>query len=155
MSEQDTIKAAAEAEERQAADLMKRVQEQQNGPEAAAEIAEVADEDEPLISILSKGQDYLHQKMREKMARDQAREENYSPPPRTERQMSVLEEEQAAGRRAAARHQAELDARPPRPHDPTEGTSMPVHRPGSAVPGPYDGANGGFVAGKGAFSPDA
>lgn len=149
---QQDIKALAAEEERRTAELIAQARAMQ---EPGGEVpASAPVEEEPLISILSKGQDYLHEKMREKMARDAAVEASRAPPERTERQQALLTEEQEAGRRAAARHQAELDARPPRPRDPADGTTTPVHRPGSAVPGPYDGAPGSFVAGKGAYSPD-
>lgn len=55
----------------------------------------------------------------------------YVPPPRTERQMSQLEEELEAGRRRVAFNEAQQAARPPRPKAEVaaEGSTVPVMRP--------------------------
>lgn len=146
---EESIKAAAEAEERHAAEMMKRANEQQEEPVA------VHPQDESLVSIMAQGRDHLLQRMREHAAEAEAKKQGYKPPPMTERQLSALEEEQAAGRRAIERHAALQASRPVPPRDPSEGTSTPVHRPGNAVPSPFDGTNGGFVAGSGQYAHDA
>lgn len=70
----------------------------------------------------------------------------YTPPARTGRQMSQLEEEMEAGRKALARHAAGQHARrevaQPIPPSPADGKMTPVYRPGDAVPGMNSGQLG-------------
>lgn len=69
----------------------------------------------------------------------------YVPPPRTARQMSALEEELEAGRRAQAKAEAQQASRPVNPAEPVkEGFTTPVYRPGDAVPDPVTGKLGVF-----------
>lgn len=93
-------------------------------------------EEEKFVTIAeaaSRGRDGL----REALAKRQkqiADEPKYTPPPRTERQMSALEAEMDAGRRANARHAAQQAARPAPPADKTEGSVTPVKVDGTHVP---------------------
>lgn len=150
--DKQAIKSAAEAEERRSAELI--AQSRETRPETEGPIETTELEDESLVQVMSQGREHLLQKMREHAKQSAAKKEAYSPPPMTDRMRLRIEEEQAAGRRAAARHQAELSYRTPPPPDPTEGSTTPVHRPGSAVPDPTVPAPSGFVAGSGQYSPE-
>jgi hypothetical protein len=111
-------------------------------------------EEESLVSIMAHGREHLMQRMREHNAQAEAKKNAYKPPPMTDRQRSALEEEQAAGRRARERHEAELAARPAPAKEPWDGTNTPVHRPGDVVPDPTVPSATGFVAGRGQFDKD-
>lgn len=97
----------------------------------------------PLVSLAARGRETLLEAMRQHQVK-KAHEPEYIPPARTVSQMSRLEEELEAGRRAQVRHEGQvqeqraLAARNAAP-DPREGTSQPVHRPGVMVPNPKGG----------------
>lgn len=142
--EQKAIQDAATAEEAHAARVIKQSQAAQTEPQA-----------ESLVHVMAKGRDHLLQRMRDHAAQAAAKKEEYTPPPITDRQRQNLLEEQEAGKRATARHQAELTNRPPPPvREKWDGTNTPVHRPGSLVPDPALPA-GSFAAGTKQYSADA
>lgn len=128
-----TAKQMAEAEEANAA----RVVAQKHAEEQRA--AKASEEPVTIIGLAAQGRDVLLDALRKHAAETTKIE--YVPPPRTERQMSALEEELEAGRRAQARAQAQLDARPVDRADPNkEGFITPVYRPGDMVPDPMTGS---------------
>lgn len=158
-NEQTTNQGSAEAEisAREAADLderlsAERIAQARNESEAAGAAAEAT---EPtLIGAAAKGRDHLLNRLREHSAKE-AEKAAYSPPPMTDRMRERLEEEQAAGRRATERHQAQLDYKPVPKPDPREGQpGRPVHRPNDVVPDPTVLAPSGFAAGTKRFSPN-
>lgn len=110
------------------------------------------EEEEPMVSVMAKGLDYLHQKMREHANRPKP---VYVPPPMTDGMRARIEEEQAAGRRAVEKHAAQQASRPVPVRDPSEGFTTPVYRPGDVVPDPTVPASSGFAAGTKKFSADA
>ena len=107
----------------------------------------------PIADIAARGYDALHEAFRRHNENNKPKE--YVPPPRTERQMSALQEELEAGRRAQARAEAQkLAAAPVPPPSPNEGFTTPVYRPGDVVPDPtIPAANS--VAGTRQYGPDA
>jgi hypothetical protein len=147
--EKKAIQDAAAAEERRAAELIAQSRAQQEEPAKATP-------DESLVEVMAQGREHLMQRMRQHAAETAAKKEAYKPPPITERQRSLIEEEQAAGRKALERHETELASRPPPPaKEKWDGTNTLVHRPGSLVPDPTVASPSGFVAGRGQFSTDA
>lgn len=140
---------AAALEERLSAE---RIAQANSESEAAGKQAESI---EPtLIGAAAKGRENLLNKLREHSAA-QAAKEAYTPPPMTDNMRSRIEEEQAAGRRAVARHQAQLDNRPVPKPDPREGgPGRPVHRPNDVVPDPTQVNTTGFAAGTKRYSPN-
>lgn len=142
-----TAKQMAE-EEAINAERARKLIELRNNEKAQADAPEVT-----LIEVASRGYDALH----EAFARhnETSKPKEYVPPPRTPRQMSVLQEELEAGRQAQARAQAQLDARPPPERDPNEGFTNPVYRPGTVVPDPTLPGTAGAIAGTRDFGPDA
>lgn len=121
-------------------------------------LAEQADAPPPpepvhIAEVAARGYDALQ----EAFAKHNAiKPKEYVPPPRTERQMTALEEELAAGARAVARAKAQQEASRPAPVDMNkEGFTTPVYRPGDVVPDPTVSAVGGTVAGTRQYGPDA
>jgi hypothetical protein len=115
----------------------------------AAQAAEPPPPPAPSITdVVSKGYDALHEQFRLHAERNKPKE--YVPPPRTARQMSQLEEELEAGRRAVERaqrqQQAAQEARAAAAlaEQAKEGFTTPVYRPGDAVPNPVTGKLGTF-----------
>lgn len=145
--EGQAIKAAAAAEERHAAELIRRANNDQEPIPVRT--------DESLVSIMAKGRGHLLQRMREHAAANEAMKHAYTPPPLTDRQRSLIEAEQAAGRRARARHEEQLANKPSAKPEKWDGTNTPVHRPSTLVPDPTRPAPSGFAAGTGQYSPDA
>lgn len=133
-----TAKQMAAAEEINALRAKQLSDAQQEGPDHAAV---------PIADLAARGYDALHQ-AREAHRAKAARAAPYVPPPRTDRQMSVLEEELQAGARAVERNRAQQAASRPAPADPRkEGFTTPVYRPGDVVPDP-------IAKGMKGFSPD-
>lgn len=131
-----TAKAIAAAEEQNAARLV--AQKQAEEARAAAQ----AEEPVSIIGLAAQGREVLLDHLRQHAQR--AKKPEYVPPPRTDRQMSQLEEELEAGRRAQAKAQAQLDARPVVKADPVkDGFTTPVYRPGNLVPDPTIAATSG------------
>ena len=139
-----TAKEMAAAEEQNAARRKALIERQQRMAEAG-----VVD-DVPLVSVAAQGMDALHPAIQ---ARSNIPVEPYIPPPRTERQMTQLEAELAAGRRAQQRAQAQQDianearARAAAEEAAKNGFTTPVYRPNDVVPDPTIPATGGVVAG--------
>lgn len=104
--------------------------------------AEADPEQVSIIGLAAQGRDVLLEQLRQHAERNKPKE--YVPPPRTERQMSALEEELAAGARAVQRNAAQQAARLPPPQDPKEGFTTPVYRPNDMVPDPMTGKLGGI-----------
>jgi hypothetical protein len=126
-----TAKQMAAAEEINAARLVANAK-------AEALKAALADVEEPsIVNLAAQGQDALHEALR--AHRDRPKPE-YAPPPRTERQMSALQEELEAGRRAQQKAEAQQANRPVEKSDLNkEGFTTPVYRPGDMVPDPMLG----------------
>lgn len=127
-----TAKEMAKAEEENAARVAGIIRRQQE--QLAVEAAEAARP--TLIEVAAQGMDALHAAIN--AARD-APVPEYVPPPRTARQMTQLEAELAAGRRASERAKAQLAARPVPVKDVSEGFTTPVYRPDDMVPHPLGG----------------
>lgn len=125
--------------------------------ERNAELAKPKPEEQTIVGLAAQGMDVLHDAIRAHS--NQPTHPAYIPPPRTGRQMTALQEELEAGRRAQQRAQAQLEAsraaRAAAPKDPKEGFTTPVYRPGEVVPDPKVPAVGGFAAGTKVFGPDA
>src|ERR1700679_1525132 len=107
-----TAKQAAELEERQGAENRARTEEVQKA-------AETGEEPLKLINVASKGRDALaaafaehNRKAKEKPA--------YQPPPMTERQLALRQEEMEAGRKAQQKAQASIEAGRMRKADPVK-----------------------------------
>lgn len=130
--------AAEEANLARAKAIIDRQQEQ-----AAAQAGE--DTRPTLIGLAAQGMDALHDAIR---AASEVNPEPYIPPPRTERQMTQLEQELEAGRRAGLRaaEQAEIGrvarARQTAEDKAKEGFTTPVYRPDDMVPDPMTGKMG-------------
>lgn len=130
--------AAEEANLARAKAIIDRQQEQ-----AAAQAVE--DTRPTLIGLAAQGMDALHDAIR---AASEVKPEPYIPPPRTERQMTQLEQELEAGRRAGLRaaEQAEIGrvarARQAAEDKAKEGFTTPVYRPDDMVPDPMTGKMG-------------
>lgn len=128
-----TAKQMALAEEQNAL-RTKLLAEQADAPPPA--------EPPPLIGLAAQGMDALHDALR---AHSQQPTQEYIPPPRTARQMTVLEEELEAGRRAGerAREQQlaanEARAKAAAEERAKEGFTVPVYRPNDVVPNPTGG----------------
>lgn len=126
-----TAKQMAEAEEINMVRTRALI-EQQN--------AEPAKGPMPIIELAAGGYEELHAAMKR---HGENKPKEYIPPPRTERQMSQLEEELEAGRRAQQKAQAQYDSRPILQADPhKEGFTTPVYRPDGMVPDPMTGKMG-------------
>lgn len=144
-----TAKQMAAAEEENSRRALE-ISKQQNQPPPP--------ESPPLVELLDKGIDAIDEAMRAHNMRAQL--PNYVPPPRTDRQMTQLEEELEAGRQAgmrAAEQQRvnqEARARAAAEERAKQGFTTPVHRPGDAVPDPTKPAPSGYVAGSGTFGPN-
>jgi hypothetical protein len=129
-----TAKQLAAAEEENAVRARKLI-ELQNEQGASQEPVSV-------IGLAAQGREALLEGLRQHAARSKPKE--YVPPPRTERQMSALEEELEAGRRAQQKAEAQQASRPVPPADPKEGFTTPAYRPGDRVPDPVTGKLGAF-----------
>lgn len=127
-----TAKQMAAAEE---ANALRIIQQKRAEEERAAKADE---EPVSLIGLAAQGRDVLLNALRKHA--EEAKPVEYVPPPRTARQMTQLEEELEAGRRAQARAEAQQASRPPPAPEPgKEGFSTPVYRPGDVVPNPTGG----------------
>jgi hypothetical protein len=129
-----TSKQLAAAEEENAVRARKLI-ELQNAQGTEAEPVSV-------IGLAAQGREALLEGLRQHAERSKPKE--YVPPPRTERQMSALEEELEAGRKAQQKAEAQQASRPVPARDPAEGSSVPVYRPGDMVPDPVSGKLGAF-----------
>lgn len=133
-----TAKELAAAEEENLARAKAIIDRQQAQLQREVESAERP----TLIEVAAQGMDALHAAV---LANSQAKVPDYVPPPRTERQMSQLEAELAAGRKAQQRHEAaakinaEARAREEAKDRLKEGYTTPVHRPADMVPHPLGG----------------
>jgi hypothetical protein len=122
-----TAKEMAAAEEANLARQKKLIEQQQEDAQPKPFV--------PVADVAARGYDALHEAFRLHNERNQPKE--YVPPPRTERQMSALQEELEAGRRAQQRAEAQqLASRPPKEDLRKEGFTTPVHRPDNMVPDP-------------------
>jgi hypothetical protein len=138
-----TAKQMALAEEENAARLVKQAQ-MQNG-----EVVESV----PVSAVAAQGYDALQEQFR-RHAEHAAKKKEYTPPPRTEKQMTALQEELEAGARAVARAQAQQQARVMEaPDHNKEGFTTPVYRPNDVVPDPL--LTGSGRAGVKGFDPEA
>lgn len=133
-----TAKEMAAAEEENVARAYKIIQRQQ---EMLAR--QIEDDSRPtMIEAAAGGIDALHEAMRKA---SEVKPIEYVPPPRTERQMTALEQELEAGRKAVERNKAqqaiaqEARARAQAEERVKEGFMTPVHRPADAVPNPRGG----------------
>lgn len=133
-----TAKEMAAAEEQNLARVKAIIERQQAEAEARAV------EPISIIGLAAQGMDALHDAIRQH--NEQSAVKEYIPPPRTERQMSQLEAELEAGRRAQQKAEAQQAARPVPPRDPNEGFTNPVHRPNDMVPDPMTGKLGPISA---------
>lgn len=125
--------AAEEANTVRAKALSERANEEPEKPAVA--ISEVA----------ARGYDALNEQFRLHNERTKAAHREYVPPPRTERQMSALEEELEAGRKVQQRAEAQKAAsQPVKPDGGKEGFTTPVYRPNDVVPDPIKGGMKGF-----------
>lgn len=106
-----------------------------------------------IMEVASRGYDALQ----EAFAKHNAKKpKEYVPPPRTERQMSALQEELEAGRRRVAQNEEQLASRTqPKPEPAKEGFTTPVYRPGDMVPDPTINSPSGFAGGTRQFGADA
>jgi len=129
-----TAKEMAAAEEVNAARVKAIIDRQQ------AEAERGARQEVSIIGLAAQGREVLLEQLRQHAERTKKPE--YVPPPRTERQMSVLEAELEAGRRAQQKAAAQLASRPVPTKDPNEGFINPVHRPNDVVPDPMTGKMG-------------
>lgn len=108
----------------------------------------------PLADVAARGYEALHEAFR-KHNEMMANKKEYVPPPRTDRQMSLLEEELEAGRKAGerARQQQEASAaaraREAAAQQLKEGFTTPVYRPDDVVPNPL--LTGTGKAGQGTY----
>ena len=115
---------------------------------------EPAPEPPTLIEVAAQGMDALHEALRQNANRPVP---EYVPPPRTERQMTALEEELEAGRRRVAQNEehnrvaAEWRAKAAKEERAKEGFTTPVHRPADVVPDPMISSSSGSVAGSRLF----
>lgn len=129
-----TAKEMAAAEEQNAARLQAQARIEQEKAEAA---------DAPptsIIGLAAQGHAELHDAMRRHQSQ---KKPEYVPPPRTERQMSALQEELEAGRRTQQRAQEQLASRPVDRVEPLkEGFTTPAYRPNDMVPDPMTGKLG-------------
>lgn len=126
-----TAKEMAAAEEQNAA----RLQLQAKAEQERAEL----DHAQPvsIIGLAAMGHAELHDAMR---AHQNQKKPEYTPPPRTERQMAALQEELEAGRRTQQKAEAQQASRPvERPEPLKEGFTTPVYRPDNMVPDPMLG----------------
>lgn len=125
-----TAKEMAAAEEVNAARNKARIEREQV-------LAEGKPEGPTLIEVAAQGMDALHQAIQ---LRSQEKAPEYVPPPRTERQMTALQEELEAGRRTQQRAEAQQASRPVEKTDVgKEGFTTPVYRPDNMVPDPMLG----------------
>ena len=140
-----TAKELAAAEEANQARALRIAAQQQEAPAPApVNIREVA----------ARGYDALQEQFRRHNENSKPKE--YTPPPRTDRQMSALQEELEAGARRVAATVAQQAAALPNTTDlRKEGFTTPVYRPNDVVPDPIiDKPSGGAVGGTRGFSPD-
>jgi uncharacterized membrane-anchored protein len=130
-----TAKELAAAEEQNAARLRKQIEAQQAEPPHPAV---------PTADLAARGYDALHDAFK-RHNENTARKKEYVPPPRTDRQMSLLQEELEAGARAVARNKAQQAAtKPVKPDANKEGFTTPVFRDGTIVPDPIMKGYKGF-----------
>ncbi len=140
-----TAKEMAAAEEANLARAKAIIDRQQELAAAQA----IEDSRPTLIEVAAQGMDALHAAI--KAASDAQRPE-YIPPPRTERQMTQLEEELEAGRRAGQRAAAQAEAgriaraKQAAEDAAKEGFTTPVYRPDDMVPDPMTGKMGPISA---------
>lgn len=138
-----TAKQMAEAEEANV--LRQKLLIEQRQREAEGKPPE-----QTIIGLAAQGMDVLHDAIRAHS--NQPSHPEYIPPPRTERQMTALEEELEAGRRTQQRAEreaqiaAEYRAKHAAEERAKEGFTTPVHRPADVVPNPM-GGNGTFTQG--------
>jgi hypothetical protein len=126
-----TAKEMAAVEEINAVRNKARIEREQALAEGAAK------EQPTLIEVAAQGMDALHAAIQ---ARSQEVPPPYTPPPRTERQMSQLKEELEAGRKTQQRAEAQQASRPVEKADVgKEGFTTPVYRPDNMVPDPMLG----------------
>lgn len=137
-----TAKEMAAAEEANAARAAEIIKRQQDQLSAQAE----TDARPTLIEAAAGGMDALHAAIQANSNRPVA---DYVPPPRTERQMTQLQAELEAGRkaqqRAEAQNQLAQEARARQSAEETaakEGFTTPVYRPDNMVPDPMTGKPG-------------
>lgn len=129
-----TAKQLAAAEEENAVRARKLIELQNQQGEAPEPVS--------VIGLAAQGREALLEGLRQHAARSKPKE--YVTPPRTERQMSQLEEELEAGRKAQQKAEAQQASRPVPARDPSEGSSVPAYRPGDRVPDPVTGKLGAF-----------
>lgn len=109
----------------------------------------------PIADLAARGYDALHEAFK-KHNENAAKKKEYIPPPRTERQMSALQEELEAGRKTQQKAEAQQRASQPEKVDANkEGFTTPVYRPGDMVPDPTIPAKGNYVAGGRTYGADA
>lgn len=138
-----TAKEMAAAEEQNGARLkaQSRLQEEQAERDNQPEVN--------IIGLAAKGREYLLEEMRKHQERNKPKE--YIPPPRTERQMSALQEELEAGRKSQQKAEAQQASRPIEKADVSkEGFTTPVYRPNDMVPDPMLGPG---KSGNGVYAP--
>lgn len=132
-----TAKEMAAIEELNSARIKAQIEREQAIAEGAAR------ETPTLIEVAAQGMDALHEALRQ---RSQEAPPPYVPPPRTERQMSQLQEELEAGRRAQQRAEAQQASRPVEKADLNkEGFTTPAYRPNNMVPDPVTGKLGAIT----------
>lgn len=132
-----TAKEMAAVEEINSARIKAQIEREQAVAENSAR------ESPTLIEVAAQGMDALHAAI---LARSQEVPPPYVPPPRTERQMSQLQEELEAGRRAQQRAEAQQASRPVEKTDMgKEGFTTPVYRPDNMVPDPMTGKMGAIT----------
>lgn len=132
-----TAKQMAAAEEANAARIQAQIRREQN-------MAEAKDVEEPnIVNLAAQGMDALHAALRSRAAE---KPPEYTPPPRTPRQMTQLQEELEAGRRSQQRAQEQQANRPVEKSDAgKEGFTTPVYRPNNMVPDPMTGKIGAIT----------
>jgi hypothetical protein len=127
-----TAKQMAAAEEQNQM-RMRALADQQNAPPPPEPVN--------VIEVAAMGYDALHEAFRKHALDNPVKE--YIPPPRTPRQMTALQEELEAGRRAQQRAEAQQAAAKPAPVDLNkEGFTTPAYRPNDMVPDPVTGKLG-------------
>jgi hypothetical protein len=142
-----TAKEMAAVEEINAARIKKQVELEQ--AEAERQNAEPVS----IIGLAAQGREVLLEQLRQHAERSKPKE--YVPPPRTERQMTQLQEELEAGRRTQQRAEAQQASRPVPKKDVSEGFTTPAYRPGDLVPDPTIPAIHGVAGGTRKYGPDA
>jgi len=142
-----TAKQMAAAEEVNSVRARQLVEQQQLA-------AEPKPEEPNILGLAAQGMDVLHDAIRKHSNLPSHPE--YVPPPRTERQMTALQEELEAGRRTQQKAEAQQASRPVPAADPVkEGFTTPAYRPNDLVPDPTIAAPTGFAGGTKRFGRDA